>query len=184
MKTHLLALAALLAFAPAHAQSKKPVHDPALAQTWIADAKAYEGKKITTYVIAIGDTGEVSPDAPYAVVSVTTGTAAGKAGEDIPVLVQPAKLKGFFASLAPKRTGKPGAFGAKIAYAPLTATFVTLQGEPALVVGEVTSETRKTKPSALSDSQHPAKPAASGLYGKRPDENALVPDDAPKKPVR
>ena len=162
MKTILLALVAMLAFAPLHAASKKAAKaskDPALAETWAADAKTYEGKKVTTYVIDLGDIGEVSSDVAYAVVPVATGTSGGETGAEIPLLVPPAKLKGLITTLAPKRAGKGGAFGGKVTYAPLTATFVTIQGEPALVFGDVTEAAKKTKPSDLIAAQRPVESA-------------------------
>ncbi len=191
MKTHLFALAALLALAPLQAASKKSAKDPALAETWTADIKAYEGKKITTYVVGIGDIGQVSSDAEYAVLSVTTGTSSGKAGEEIPVLVPPAKINGLMSSLEPKRSGKSGVFGSKITYAPLTATFITLQGQPALVYGDVTEAAKKTNLAALFAAQHPAQSSSpkksattgSGVFGKHSEEPRSDPT-APKKPVR
>jgi hypothetical protein len=199
MKTITVALVTLLAIAPLHAASKKKApKDPALAETWAADAKAYEGKKITTYVMDLGDIGEVSSDAAYAVVPVATGTSGGEAGAEIPMLVPTAKLKGLINTLAPKRAGKAGAFGGKVTYAPLTATFVTIQGEPALVFGDVTEAAKKTKPSELLAAQRPAEAAPSTpkskskpgskskatAFGKEQQEESDTGTGGAKKPIR
>lgn len=157
MKIILPILAALVAFAPLHADSKKKTakgKNPALADTWAADTKTYEGKKVTTTVLEIGDFGGVSSDSSHAIVPVITGTAAGDPGAEIPVIVPTAKLKAFIAGIEPKKQGGGGSFGGKVKYATLSATFSMIQGEPTLVYGDDLATAAKAgKPSDLLKAQ-------------------------------
>ncbi len=183
MKNLLLALVAFAAIAPladAATPVKKTSKNPALAQTWSGNAKTYEGKKVTTYAIEHGELGGVSSDSPYAVVPLTTGTANGEAGDEIAVVVPTAQLQGFISSLAAKKAGKGGAFGGKVQYATVSGTFVTLKGEPALVIGEVTEAVKAIKPSELLATQR----AAGGAAQEAPAEesaSAAKPDKKKKK---
>ena len=146
----ILLLAALSALPSLHAGTTKKsgTPDPAIADTWIAAPKTYAGKKVTPFVAAYGDIGRVASNAAYAVVPITTCDASGNPGADIPVLVPPGRLKDFLAATTPKKSGVTGAFGTKVKYASFTATFVVIEGEPALVVGDVAGA-KGTAPSVL-----------------------------------
>ncbi len=175
MKRPVFVLFAAMALAPFAAEAatpvKKPSKNPALAQTWVANAKTYEGKKVTTSVIEYSDLGSVSSDAPYAIVPIVTGTPGGEAGDEIAAVVPTARLRSFVESLGSKKVGKGGSFGAKVQYASVTGTFVTLGGEPALVIGEVSDAVKAIKPSALLAEQR----AAGATSGEKPAEEPAAP---------
>lgn len=154
----LLFVALCLGASPAGAatSAKKASKNPAFARTWAADSKAYEGKKVTTSVLEYGDTGMISSESSHAVVPMTTGSATGESGDEIPVVVPTSRLKEFLESCKPIQIGKAGAFGAKVRYPSITGTFVTLQGEPALVIGEVNDAVKAIKPSKLLAAQRAA----------------------------
>lgn len=180
MKKHTLILcAAALALVPLEAAKKKPSKDPAHAEAWVANPKAFDGKKVTTYAYEAGDMGMVLSTASFAIVPLATCNAGGQPGDVIPVVVPTAKAQAFVKSLAPK-SGKGGTFGSKRIYAPVTGTFTLLQGEPALVLDAVTDEVKKIKPSALLAKQHDPKQGQEEAPEK-PAEPA--PKPAPKVPA-
>lgn len=185
-KLSLLLVASSLLATPAWAAKKKLSKDPAHAEAWVADPKTYEGKKVTTSVVAVGDIGMISTASKYAVIPVVTGTSGGISGDTVNVLVATTKAEAFVKSLEPKRVKGGGAFGSKTAYTAITGTFLILQGEPALVIDEVKPEVKAVKPSALLAKQLDPKQTQGEVIteeksaGKAPDAK---PKDA-KKTVR
>lgn len=170
----LLALTPLIA-SPAIAAKKTKA-----ATDWTATAKANEGKTVTVVVNSTGDVGAVAEDAPFAVVPVVALNEDNRELPEIPVLIAPAKMQAFIKSLEPKRTGKRGTFGDKIQNASFTATFVTIQGEHALVVGDVKPEMKLKKPSVILAAQITAAKTAGN--GEPKPEPAPAPEKPKKKP--
>lgn len=185
-KLSLLLVVAALSATPVWAAKKKPSKDPAHAETWVADPKTYEGKKVTTSVIEIGGMGMISTASKYAVIPITTGSASGQSGDPVNVIVATSKAEAFVKSLEPKRVKTGGVFGSKAVYTAITGTFVILQGEPALVIDEVKPELKAIKPSALLAKQlDPKQAQGEATPEEKPAEKAPEPKpkDA-KKPVR
>lgn len=161
----ILALAALAALCPLEAASnKKKSRDPAHAATWAENPKTYEGKKVASFAFEVGDFGQIASDSTYCAVPVTTCNAKGQAGDEIIVILPSAKAQEWIASITPKANGKAGAFGKKVTHAPLNGTYVKLNGESALLIGELNDEVKKITPGKLLESQKPN--PFEGAFGK------------------
>lgn len=169
----ILFLTALTAICTLEASSKKKKsRDPAHAATWAENPKTYEGKKVASFAFEIGDFGQISSENTYCAIPVTTCNAAGVANDEIIVIIPTAKAKEWVESLAPKAV-KGSAFGKKMTYAPLTGLFVKLNGENALVIGDLNDEVKKITPSKLVENQKPN--PHEGLFGKPKHKTQQVP---------
>ena len=102
---------------------------------------------MTTSVSGFRDLGRVDMDSPFAAVCISTRSTTGASTGDIIVIVPTSSVQRFAETIRPKGDEYPE----------INATFATLQGEPALIVGEFTPAVLSVKPSKLLADQYAAK---------------------------
>lgn len=146
----LLVAAALAALTP---NARKG--DPFAADTWRATPAQFEGKPVKTAVLGLEEPGLVASDAPVAAVRILSGNEKDEAGGAIIVLLPPAKFQAFVANFSARQLGSNrGGFGALSKAKVVAGTFVTVNGEGALL-HELDAKVAKelAKPSELLAAQ-------------------------------
>lgn len=146
----LLVAAALAALTP---NARKG--DPFAADTWRAAPAQFEGKPVKTAVLGLEEPGLVASDAPVAAVRILSGNEKDEAGGAIIVLLPPAKFQAFVANFSARQLGSNrGGFGALSKAKVVAGTFVTVNGEGALL-HELDAKVAKelAKPSELLAAQ-------------------------------
>ncbi len=117
------------------------------AKMWIAKAKNFEGKEVSTYVANVQDFGYAKEDAPFAVVIIETANAKKQDGGEIHVIMPYAKLKTFGSEYMPKIEKGQSPFGGKADLKTIHGVFTVHAGEPALLYG-ISPDKIKTAPKA------------------------------------
>lgn len=129
--------------------------DPFAADTWRAAPAQFEGKPVKTAVLGLEEPGLVASDAPVAAVRILSGNEKDEAGGAIIVLLPPAKFQAFVANFSARQLGSNrGGFGALSKAKVVAGTFVTVNGEGALLY-ELDAKVAKelAKPSELLAAQ-------------------------------
>lgn len=160
MKNRIIAIVCvfLAALVPAtvFAASKKKSGgdaDVTTAEVWTKKAKDYDGKTVKTYVLDISSAGNVSSDAPAAVVPVKTGGKNKAAGGEILVIVPADEFASFCQNYAPTGASESSSFGGKITFKTLSAVFTMLGDEPVLLFKVDAAALKDFSPQKALDAQ-------------------------------
>ncbi|MEI6715469.1 MAG: hypothetical protein WCO60_17055 [Verrucomicrobiota bacterium] len=135
------------------APEKPAAPDLALAKTWLTYANALVGKSVSTVVQEVLEIGQVTSNAPCAVVPIVTGNEKGELGGEILALVPIAETQAFLDKATVTADGKATKFGTKSAANVTTGTLVLAEGELVLVIGSTMPVLGGKKPSALLAAQ-------------------------------
>ncbi|MBR6797103.1 MAG: hypothetical protein IKM45_00230 [Opitutales bacterium] len=131
--------------APKKKSEKKTETEISCADIWAAKSKDFKGKRVSTLVLDIAETGTVMSDADAAVVAIETGDKKQAAGGIIFVLMPPENFDAFVKKYFPEEGDAGTAFGGKTDFKQLSAVFEIVGGENVLLYNMKAETLKKLK---------------------------------------